>query len=88
MADPDPGGQKAEPDELLAELDALLERGGLSKTMTAEQRQMIRRYIAEHEGEIEWLREQCSKIEEGSISADEAQKWFEAFVTMEQESSE
>jgi len=55
--------------------------------MTPEQRQMVRKYVAEHEGEIEWLREQCRKLEDGSMSADEAQKWFDAFVSMERENS-
>jgi len=79
-----PGEQS---DELLAELDALLERQRVSEAMTPEQRQMVRKYVAEHEGEIEWLREQCRKLEDGSMSADEAQKWFDAFVSMERENS-
>ena len=75
--------QRDERDELLADLEVLLERGHAFQAMTPEQRQTFKRYVAEHEGEIEWLREQCRKLKDGSISADEAQKWFDAFVAME-----
>jgi hypothetical protein len=87
--DPDfsPGEQKDEHDELLAELDALLEHQSATAAMTLEQRQAVRKYVAEHEGEIEWLREQCRKLQDGSLSADDAQKWFDAFVSMERENS-
>jgi polyhydroxyalkanoate synthesis regulator phasin len=87
--DPDlrPGQQNDERDELLAELDALLDRQRVSEGMTPELRQTVRKYVAEHEGEIEWLREQCRKLEDGSMSPDDAQKWFEAFVAMERENS-
>jgi len=91
MSDPDsdsnlaPGGQRDERDELLAELDVLLDRGASCNAITPEQRRTFRLYVAEHEGEIEWLREQCRKLEEGLISPDEAQKWFDAFVAMEGE---
>ena len=78
---------KDERDELLAELDELLDHGSAAKATTPEQRQALKQYVAEHEGEIEWLREQCRKLEEGSMSPEEAQKWFEAFVAMEGESS-
>jgi len=81
------GEQHDERDELLAELDALLARGSLAQAMTAEQRQTVRQYVLEHEGEIEWLREQCRKLEDGSLSAEEAQGWFDAFVAMEGEES-
>jgi len=81
------GEQSGDRDELLAELDALLERQRVSQAMTSEQRQMVRKYVAEHEGEIEWLREQCRKLEDGSMSAEDAQKWFDAFVAMEREES-
>jgi len=79
--------QNDERDELLAELDALLDRQRVSEGMTPEQRQAVRKYVAEHEGEIEWLREQCRKLEYGSMSPEDAQKWFEAFVAMEREES-
>jgi hypothetical protein len=87
--DPDftPGQPKDERDELLTELDALLEQPSASRAMTLEQREMIKKYVVEHEGEIEWLREQCRKLQDGSMSPDEAQKWFEAFVAMEREGS-
>lgn len=77
------GEQNDERDELLAELDSLLERGSASQAMTPAQRHAFKLYVAEHEGEIEWLREQCRKLQEGSLSAEEAQKWFDAFVAME-----
>ena len=79
--DSDPSGEQN--DELLAELDALLEHPSASQAMTLEQRQMLKKYVAEHEGEIEWLREQCRKLQDGSLSPADAQKWFEAFVAME-----
>ncbi len=86
MSAPD-NDQNTDRDELLAELDALLTHGSVSQAMTPEQRQTVRQYVIEHEGEMEWLREQCRKIEEGTLSPDEAQKWFEAFVAMESEDS-
>ena len=67
--DSDPSArQNDERDELLAELDALLDRQRVSEGMTLEQRQMVKKYVVEHEGEIEWLREQCRKLEYGSMS--------------------
>ena len=87
MSEPDsgPNPSSGERDELLAELDILLEAGPARNAMTLEQRQTIRRYVAEHEGEIEWLREQCQKLQNGALSPEEAQKWFDAFVSMERE---
>ena len=82
-----PGEQKDEHDELLAELEAALEHGRLLE-ITPEQRQWLRQYVVEHEGEIEWLREQCSKLKNGLMSAEEAQNWFDAFVVMESDSSQ
>ena len=90
MSEPDSDSDFAsgeQNDELLAELDSLLERGAASGALTPEQRQTLRQYVLEHEGEIEWLREQCRKLEDGSLSAEDAQKWFDAFVSMEGESS-
>jgi len=77
----DPSGEQH--DELLAELDALLEHPSASQVMSLEQRQMLKKYVVEHEGEIEWIREQCRKLQDGSLSPADAQKWFEAFVAME-----
>lgn len=90
MSEPDSDSDFAsgeQNDELLADLDALLERGAASGALTPEQRQTVRQYVLEHEGEIEWLREQCRKLEDGSLSAEEAQQWFDAFVAMEREDS-
>lgn len=84
-ADSASGPQQSERDELLAELDTLLENGAASRTLTPEQRHTFKLYVAEHEGEIEWLREQCRRLKDGSLSPDDAQKWFEAFVAMERE---
>jgi hypothetical protein len=85
----EPGNDPApeDRDELLAELDELLEHGAAAQAMTSEQRRTLKQYVIDHQGEMEWLREQCRKLEEGSISAGEAQKWFEAFVEMEGETS-
>lgn len=83
MSEFDSGPSGEQNDELLAELDALLETPSASQAMTLEQRQMIKKYVVEHEGEIEWLREQCRKLQDGSLSPADAQKWFEAFVAME-----
>ncbi len=80
------GEQNDERDELLAELETLLGEAGAS--ITPEQRQTFKLYVAEHEGEIEWLREQCRKLKEGSLSAEEAQQWFDAFVAMESDEAE